>query len=593
MNEFNAQTGGRYVYVDDVLNLQDLALAFGHIFDECDNFIISGCEVSGSAISAGYVYLNGKVRRFSGATGITAWPQYLYEKNSTESVNYASGNAKVGRNIYSVSIGSSIPTTADALTGKVPVAITINSNGGTQMKDAFLGKYALLLTPANLSQVLNGSLKINGDLEITGNTKSLQNHFQIVGSQATFDAFFDSGDLNLQTKYTAGDTYSLYMKNGVGAGIKINNTVVAQVNTDGLICPGYIQSSLGIIGGTGISPNGVYNSTDATDTGTLNINMVGYDNGTQFYRNTVIGNGKGAAIVSVDGREQTVNISGATTIASGTASESLVFALNKAKTNTDLQSMVTWKDSEKVVMGVLGYTESTDASFRITNNLAGVYVYGAANSFVDLGPMIKENGRLLTDKYLQITDFNTTIATVAKVVDVYNKTQSDARYSKLSDGFNGYISETNTQEVLRGQIGAIGAEDLNAYTKKELYLSDMATTATEKKKIRDNIGAAGVDEYQPKLKDSGWQQLTSAGLYIRQIGNIVSIEGMTSVPHEGIVFVIPNTIDPPTHDVFQAYTRGGTSVWEIYIEAGSRECKVNLYIANVEGPMRFLMTYMV
>lgn len=40
MKEFTSQTGGRYTYIDDIMNLQNLALAFTSIFDECDNFII-------------------------------------------------------------------------------------------------------------------------------------------------------------------------------------------------------------------------------------------------------------------------------------------------------------------------------------------------------------------------------------------------------------------------------------------------------------------------------------------------------------------------------------------------------------------------
>ena len=72
MIEFNAQEGGRYTYVDDIVNLQDLALSYSALFSECDNFVVSGCEVSGTSISAGYVYINGKLRYFSGATGITS-----------------------------------------------------------------------------------------------------------------------------------------------------------------------------------------------------------------------------------------------------------------------------------------------------------------------------------------------------------------------------------------------------------------------------------------------------------------------------------------------------------------------------------------
>ena len=148
MKEFSAQTGGRYTYVDDIINLQELSLAFGELFDECDNFIVSGCAVSGTSIGSGYVYLNGKLRYFSGASGISQWPQYIYEVNQKESVAYASGSDKVGRTVYGCTCGPTIPSVADSVTGNIPVALSITQDGGLLMKDAFIGKYALLLNPA-------------------------------------------------------------------------------------------------------------------------------------------------------------------------------------------------------------------------------------------------------------------------------------------------------------------------------------------------------------------------------------------------------------------------------------------------------------
>ncbi|MEB3373808.1 hypothetical protein SFC43_13140 [Bacteroides sp. CR5/BHMF/2] len=66
MKEYVADTGGRYTYVDDILNLQELALSMTAIFRGCDDFIISGCEITGNAISPGYVWINGKIRYFEG-----------------------------------------------------------------------------------------------------------------------------------------------------------------------------------------------------------------------------------------------------------------------------------------------------------------------------------------------------------------------------------------------------------------------------------------------------------------------------------------------------------------------------------------------
>lgn len=593
MNEFNAQTGGRYVYVDDVLNLQDLALAFGHIFDECDNFIVSGCKVSGNSIGAGYIYLNGKLRYFSGASGINKWPQYLYEKNTTDSVHYASGDTKVGRNLYGVAVGSSVPASLDSITNKTPVSMVINQTGGTLMKDAFFGKYSLILNPANLTQVLNGSLKIAGDLEVVGVIKSLANAYQIAGVNSSFDMRFNNGNLVLATKFdTSNNRYAISMENGTGIVAYINDTQIAKIDSDGIVLPGRIQASKGIFGNVGANANHIYNHTEASNTASVNINMVGLNGGAQYFRNTNIGDGKGVAIIAINGQSKDVNIAGVLNVVSGATNEGLVFLLDKAKTNTDLQKSIIWKDSNKATMGLVGFSESTDMSFRITNNLSSVFIYGASNSFVDLGPAIKENGQLLSEKYVLKSSFNTAMSDTAKNADVFSKTQSDARYAQLSNGFADYISYGKTQAQLRAQIGAIGTGDLSGYVKKDQYLADMGTSEANKKKIRDNIGAAGTGDFQAKLKDTGWVEIKD-GLYARQIGNIVSIQGSLRTVHSGTIFNVPNTIDPPTYAVYQSFSFSNKRNWTVSIKGNSRECKVLYCDGSCGNTTDFSITYMV
>lgn len=585
MNEFNAQIGGRYVYVDDVLNLQDLALAFGHIFDECDNFIISGCEVSDSTIAPGYVYLNGKVRYFSGASNVTTWPQYLYEKNSTESVHYANGNTKIGRNIYGLSMASSVPTTADALTGKIPVSMPITQSGGTLMKDAFFGKYALVLNAANLSQVLNGSLKISGDLEVVGGFTSQQNHIKIADNKGSFDLSFVDGNLYSKTKYSS-NSYAISMEDGVGIGMYANNALVAQVNENGIIISANLKAQQGAF--TSASIGNIYNGTDATSEGRVNINLIGYNGATSYYRNTVIGNGRGSAVVSINGANQSVQIDGLTTIASGESGKGLVLKGAKSKTSVNIQKMITWEDVNASVMAQMGFTETLDASFRIYNSLSNVAIYGASNSYVDIGPVIKENGQSLADKYVQVSILDT----LAKSADVFSKTDSDDRYSLVSDGFSGYINAGQSQETLRTQIDAVGNSDLNGYLKKSEYLADVATDEDAKKKIRDNIGALGSGDYQTKLKDSGWIALSNTGLYIRQIGNVVCVQGTLQTAYLGTIFTIPNTIDPPTYAVSQSFVSDGQT-WLASIDGGSRACKTTYSSGSGNNKMQFSITYMV
>lgn len=542
MKEFSSQKGGRYVYVDDVLNLQDLALAFSHIFDDCDNFIISGCEVSDNAIGEGYVYLNGKIRKFNGVNNISSWPQYLYENNTVENVYYQSGTTQAGRTIYSVLSGSSVPTTINDITGKVAASIEVAKNGGIQMKDAFFGKYSLLLNSANLSQVLNGALKINGDLNVAG--KIIANErYSLTGSNASFNTLFNNNNLKLTAQYSS-NSYSINMNDGEGIELDVNDTSILKVTKNGTTSSGYINSSLGVFGNIGVSAEGVYNRSSASDDGCVNINMLGFGGASQYFRNTVIGNGKGTAILSVNGQNQNVKINGCQTIASGTNGESLVLVADTQKTDNSIQKTIVWKDSNNEAMGSLGFTQSDDATFRITNYLAGIYVYGPTNSYVDLGPAIKENGQLLSDKYAQVTNID----------DLKN--------------------------------------DISERAKISSYLSDMATTDDIKKQIRTNIGAAGLNEFQPILKDTGWIAISASGGVIRQIGNIVSIQGYITLKTTDALFTIPPEIDPPAYNVHVVHSTYNGTVCVCEIDANSRVCKSN--VAKGDGwDCSFTMIYMV
>ena len=168
MKELIGLEGGRYTYLDDLINMQESALSFASIFMGCDNFVIGGCEVSGSSISEGYVFINGKIRKFSGATGISQWPQYIYEYNTVENVRYATETQKVGRNIYGCAIAAAIPTTPDTITQLSPEAITVQSTGAINLKDAFFGKYALLLDQTAKSQIVKGVVNFLQDVQVNG-----------------------------------------------------------------------------------------------------------------------------------------------------------------------------------------------------------------------------------------------------------------------------------------------------------------------------------------------------------------------------------------------------------------------------------------
>lgn len=588
MKEFSAQTGGRYTYVDDIINLQELALAFGELFDECDNFIVSGCAVSGTSIGSGYVYLNGKLRYFSGATGITQWPQYIYETNKKESVAYASGSDKVGRTIYGCACGPTVPVSVDEVTGNTPAALSITQSGGLLMKDAFVGKYALLLNPAKGTQTVNGVVKFSNDVNINGLLAALADMEIRSGNTLCRVGYNSSHNLTIKSTTANGNNYSVVMKDGVGIEFYVNGTLKMTIGDDITFHTSY-NTNASTVGSIKTTGTHVHNSSTATDNGELNLNMIGYNGGNTYFRNTYIGNGKGKAIISVKGSNSSVLISGVTTIASN-GLEGIVLLASLPKTDVALQKSVIWKDSNKDVMASIGYLDTANQIFSIINNVSDIVITGA--SCVSIGPAIKEGGVLLSQKYALTSEVNKALALKANAKEVYSVRGADDTFAKKVSGLSQFVTSTNTQAKLRSQIGALGSSDLNGYAVKSQCLADMATSEVNKKKIRDNIGAAAVGDFQTKLRDSGWIMIKS-GLYVRQIGNIVSVQGNLRTVHSGTVFSIPNSIDPPAHAVYQSCSFSNNRNWTVSIKANTRQCKVIYCSGSCGNTTDFSLTYMV
>lgn len=136
MKEFLANSGGRYVYADDLINLQEAALALTNIFDGCSAFILCGCAVSDTQISDGIVYIDGKLRTFAATTiNQKNLPMYICASDSVEKITYIEGGSKEGRKIY----GSKLATAPEG-----EQYITITANGGIGLKEAFFGKYGII-----------------------------------------------------------------------------------------------------------------------------------------------------------------------------------------------------------------------------------------------------------------------------------------------------------------------------------------------------------------------------------------------------------------------------------------------------------------
>lgn len=595
MKEYSSQTGGRFTYVDDVINLQELALAFGAIFDDCDNFIVSGCEVDGNKISAGIVYLNGKLRVFNGASGVTSWPQYIYEVNTTENTPYQSGGDKVGRNVWGCAINSTVPTTLTPLTQKIPQSIQITANGGLRMKDAWIGKYALLLDAATPNQKVNGVLSAD---TLSAPQVTATSQMRVVTVSGTAYVYYEGPDMVLESSVDNGATkYRLVATNSIGGFQLLKNSAVIATFTDSQIS--FAKPVIGnqaTFGSVRIVGAQMFNSSTATDEGELSINVVGLNGANTYYRNTHIGNGKGAKLLSIIGRTSDIYMYGALTL-NAAAEHGLTLISNKPKTDLTLKKLIAWQDSDKVIMAQFGFTDSASQIFALSNSVGSVKIQGL--EFVDIAPAIKEGGVLLKEKYVLSSTLETKLGLKADIQNTYNKTESyskaqcDKFFANKLDGFTQFITESITAEKLCQQIGALRGNSVNDFAKKSECLADMADTEDAKKRIRQNIGAAATP------KDTSWIQIADQ-LYARQIGNVVSIQGRVFPAESGQAFCLPNNIDPPQYDI--GYTAPPTDAhvldsilhlpWGCKIAGGSKVCTI-MPGSWYQGMVPILITYMI
>lgn len=609
MKEFASQTGGRYTYIDDIMNLQDLALAFASIFDGCGDFIISGCKVNGNSISSGYVFINGKIRYCAGASGVSKWPIYIYEANSVEKVSYADSSDKIGRNVYGCAIGTSVPVTNDALTGQRPKSIIVQSSGkAMRLNEAFFGKYALLLNPSDDSQATNGKTVFGNDVTAVGSVTS-QQYFQLKFGSALMRAVYDtSGNLTISSQPNANSSnrYQINITQDGTFQFYSNDTLIGKLSKDGNVFNTVMQMSDLSVGNVCVRNGHIYDNGTMSDTGAIYINRLSYQGGTSYYRNTYIGDGKGNNVVAINGKDKTLSIYGSVIAQVNDATAVTLKNSNLAKTDKTLLNSIDWSEKNNEVIARVGFINTTTYDWYIQNKIGSIV----------LGNDVTVTGNLI----VKGTDILSSMAKAADVTNALNgkmdngsaylKSESDKRYYQVSNGLQTMITNAGGQNGFCATIGAVVPNTLNDYVKKSEKLSDMvyyglpsATDSTytakleeRKKAIRDAIGAASVSDLTDK-KDTGWIEMSVENcgiitkIYIRQVGKVVSIQGQLHTHHSGTIFTLPNNIDPPAHEIGYSHNKAGN--WHCIIEGGSRVCKVDYCNGGCSEYIGFLMTYLV
>jgi hypothetical protein len=307
MKEYIAETGGRYTYSDDILNLQELALSMSAVFDSCSDFIISGCEPDGPRISPGYVWLGGKVRRFEGAAD-AVYPYYIYEANRHESVVYANDVNKRGRTCYLCAGAKAIPETTDPVTGKLPVSIEVTESYAPRFIDKFFGRYAVLLDTPFTRQTVKKDLVLAGTLtgqkEINSRTAvsvSGENGYMLKGVVKT------DGGISLGAYLHGLPVNEIIIRTDGGFSFMKQGKELVRITEDG-ISYGTSLGDSARIGAIRIKGSDIYNTSDTTDEGCVRINYYGAQGGGTRYRNFAVHDGKSGSspVLEVTGRTATV-----------------------------------------------------------------------------------------------------------------------------------------------------------------------------------------------------------------------------------------------------------------------------------------------
>lgn len=481
MKEFTAEPGGRYTYADDVLNLQQLALSLTALFDGCADFVISGCEIAENRITAGYVWLGGKVRYFEGGE-YTKLPYYIHEYNFTDTVVYANQINKDGRKNYLSRGSETVIQTPDELTGLPPRFLKITEEYTPRLKDKFFGHYSLLLDGPYESQAVQKNIFLNGKLssekEVETATallvtdKKTGRSFRCTVAEdgkVTF-ANYDGSSLVARIEMSGNGT-AIY-----GSGSK----PLASVTHDGIFSDSSHHESIHA-GNMCISKDGIINLGDATDEGAVCINRTGKDNGTNLFRDFKVYDGKGSAVpvFNITGRTSEVDVRGLLRVRC--LQESIVLRNESAlKGDAALTSYLLWEDRAGEKIANIGYTATDSFDFTVTNNV-GNLVLIPKNS-VEIKGALKVGGKDISDTYVNQKDFTASLS--HKVDKVAGKGLSAEDFTVE---LKRKLDNIATGSLAAGSEGYATAADVQKELRKKLDTAANLSDVKDKAAVRENL----------------------------------------------------------------------------------------------------------
>lgn len=488
MKEFTAEPGGRYTYADDVLNLQQLALSLTALFDGCADFVISGCEIAENRITAGYVWLGGKVRYFEGGE-YTKLPYYIHEYNFTDTVVYANQINKDGRKNYLSRGSETVIQTPDELTGLPPRFLKITEEYTPRLKDKFFGHYSLLLDGPYGSQAVNKNILLNGKLSVEKEVETAT--ALLVADKNTGRSFHctvgEDGKVTF-ANYDGSSRVARIEMSGNGTAIYgAGSKPLASVTDRGIVSDTAHYESLQA-GNIGVSKDGIINFADGTDDGAVCINRTGKDNGTTLFRDFKVYDGKGSAIpiFNITGRTSEVDVRGLLRVHGKQGSITLRNE-SALKGDAALTSHLQWEDRGGDKIANIGYAATDSFDFTVTNNI-GNLVLMPKNS-VDIKGVLKIGGKDISDTYVNKKDFTASLS--LKVDKVAGKGLSAEDFTVV---LKRKLENIATGSLATGSEGYATAADVQRELSKKLAAAANLSDVKDKSAGRENLSVYSVAE---------------------------------------------------------------------------------------------------
>lgn len=593
MREFIAKTGGRYTYIEDFIGLQEISLSLLSIFDGCNNFILSGCKTSGLnnsniSISEGYVYINGKIRHFEGATVDLNKPYYIVESQKSESVSYAQNATQQGSIIYEC-FGSDIEPIDKQF-------IKITSTYIPRLKDEFFGKYAVTLNSAFAQQTVSQNIVFDKNVKVNGNVTGA-GHISLIDPDKQVE-------IN-ESISTTGDAQYSFLKDGTelskllfgydGCIKFISGGIEKMVVSPTNVAFDYLGVNEVRTSELAIKTNEIDNIGNSGEDGGININRTGYNGAANLPRHFNVYGGKKQLLFRVDGGKNTVISYSTFTEESNNEFGLTLRDISHSYREPAYLKSIAWKDKDGVILGSIGYSNTSKNDLVIKNEQGDVSI--VARQF-NISGSILESGQSLESRYAQksyvdgelakkvssvsgmgLSEQNFTSADKAKLDSiktgsigsgndgmVNGNDVSQALSGKLSASSN--LSDVHDKTKARDNLSVFSKSDCeNYYLRRDKKLSDLPTlNESEKSVIRNAIGAAKIGDspvdsgvrqiVQDEMKnlDSKYASIRFAKdasgnfstLTYKQVGYVVTIGGKISKKGAGqVLFTIPSNIGKP------------------------------------------------